>query len=46
MKKDQQHTNVPHLRFPEFTGEWEKYKLSEMCLFFSGGTPSSFKKEY
>jgi len=34
------------LRFPEFTGEWEKYKLSEMCLFFSGGTPSSFKKEY
>ena len=34
------------MRFPEFTGEWEKYKLSEMCLFFSGGTPSSFKKEY
>lgn len=38
--------NVPHLRFPEFTGEWEKYKLSEMCSFFSGGTPSSSKKEY
>ena len=38
--------NVPHLRFPEFTEEWEKYKLSEMCSFFSGGTPSSSKKEY
>ena len=38
--------NVPHLRFPEFSGEWEKYKLSEVCSFFSGGTPSSSKKEY
>ena len=38
--------NVPHLRFPEFTAEWEKYKLSEVCSFFSGGTPSSLKKEY
>ena len=38
--------NVPHLRFPEFSGEWEKCKLSEVCSFFSGGTPSSSKKEY
>ena len=38
--------NVPHLRFPEFSGEWKKYKLSEVCSFFSGGTPSSSKKEY
>ena len=38
--------NVPHLRFPEFSGEWEKYKLSKICSFFSGGTPSSSKKEY
>ena len=30
MKKDQQHTNVPHLRFPEFTGEWQKYSLGEI----------------
>lgn len=37
---------VPHLRFPEFSGEWKKYKLSEICSFFSGGTPSSSKKEY
>ena len=39
-------SDVPHLRFPEFSGEWEKYKLSEVCSFFSGGTPSSSKKEY
>lgn len=23
--------NVPHLRFPEFTGEWEKCKLGDLC---------------
>ncbi len=34
------------MRFPEFSGEWEKYKLSKICSFFSGGTPSSSKKEY
>ena len=39
-------SDVPHLRFPEFSGEWKKYKLSEVCSFFSGGTPSSSKKEY
>lgn len=38
--------DVPHLRFPEFGGEWRKYKLAEICSFFSGGTPSSSKKEY
>ena len=38
--------NVPPLRFPEFTGEWEKKQLQEECSFFSGGTPSSSNKEY
>ena len=38
--------NVPALRFPEFTGEWEKCKLSKVCSFFSGGTPPSSNKEY
>ena len=38
--------NVPALRFPEFTGEWKRHKLSEVCSFYSGGTPSSSKKEY
>ena len=44
--KAQPKGNVPALRFPEFTGEWERHKLSEVCLFYSGGTPSSSKKEY
>ena len=44
--KNDKTLNVPHLRFPEFTDEWGKYKLSDVCSFFSGGTPSSSKKEY
>ena len=44
--KDKKVLNVPALRFPEFTGEWERHKLSEVCSFYSGGTPSSLKKEY
>ena len=27
--------NVPHLRFPEFSGEWKKYKVSELLDFYS-----------
>ena len=38
--------NVPNLRFKEFEGEWEKCKLSEICTFFSGGTPSSSNKDF
>jgi len=38
--------NRPPLRFPEFSGEWEKSKLNDCCSFFSGGTPSSSRKEY
>lgn len=34
------------MRFPEFTGEWKKCKLSKVCSFFSGGTPPSSNKEY
>ena len=26
---------VPHLRFPEFSGEWKKYKVSELLDFYS-----------
>ena len=44
--KDKKVLNVPALRFPEFCGEWERHKLSEVCSFYSGGTPSSSKKEY
>jgi type I restriction enzyme S subunit len=38
--------NVPQLRFPEFSGEWVEKKLGEIATFFSGGTPTSSKKEY
>lgn len=44
--KDKKVLNVPALRFPEFTGEWKRHKLLEVCSFYSGGTPSSSKKEY
>ena len=37
---------VPALRFPEFSGEWKRHKLLEICSFYSGGTPSSSKKEF
>ena len=43
---DKKVLNVPVLRFPEFSGEWKKYKLSDVCSFYSGGTPPSSKKEY
>ena len=28
--------NVPHLRFPEFEGEWEKSTLDKVCVFHNG----------
>ena len=27
--------NVPNLRFPEFGGEWGKYKVSDILDFYS-----------
>ena len=34
------------MRFPEFSGEWEKRKLASIGKFFSGGTPTSSNKDY
>lgn len=45
MKKDQQHTNVPHLRFPEFTGEWEKCKFKDVCKVETGNKNTQDKVE-
>lgn len=42
--KDKKVLNVPALRFPEFSREWKRHKLSEICSFYSGGTPSSSKR--
>ena len=30
MEKNNKTLNVPHLRFPEFTGEWESIHLGEI----------------
>ena len=48
MANNNKHTgpNVPALRFPEFSGEWTKIKLRDLGSFFSGGTPSSSRKDY
>ncbi|TDL33538.1 restriction endonuclease subunit S [Macrococcoides bohemicum] len=37
---------VPELRFPEFSGEWERKKMRQLGKFISGGTPNRKKKEY
>lgn len=39
---------LPNLRFPEFqdAGEWEENSIGNVCRTFSGGTPSTTKKEF
>ena len=34
------------MRFPEFTEEWNDYRLRDLCTFHSGGTPSIDNVEY
>ena len=41
INKEQNILNVPHLRFPEFHGEWEKHGLSEYLDFKNGLNPDS-----
>ena len=38
--------NVPNLRFPEFHGEWEKCKVSDLLDFYSTNSLSWDKLEY
>ena len=38
--------NVPTLRFPEFRGEWAKYKISDMLDFYSTNSLSWDQLEY
>ena len=37
--------NVPTLRFPEFSGEWEKTKLSEVCHIATGNKNTQDKDD-
>ena len=46
VNNEHKNLKVPNLRFKEFQGEWEKSKLSDLCTFFSGGTPSSSNKDF
>ena len=39
--KDKKVLNVPHLRFPEFRGEWEEHTLSEYLEFKNGLNPDA-----
>jgi len=37
---------VPKLRFSGFTDEWVSYKIGDISKTYSGGTPSTSKREY
>nr|WP_289191976.1 restriction endonuclease subunit S [Bacteroides acidifaciens] len=38
--------NVPHLRFPEFCGEWKKCTINDLATVVGGGTPDTTVKSY
>ena len=42
--KDKKVLNVPNLRFPEFSGEWEMSSIGEQFELYSGNTPSRMNK--
>ena len=44
--KEQNKLNVPHLRFPEFHGEWEMCKVSDLLDFYSTNSLSWDQLEY
>lgn len=44
--KDKKVLNVPHLRFPEFSGEWNKYTINDLATVVGGGTPDTTVKSY
>ena len=46
INKEQNKLNVPHLRFPEFHGEWEMCKVSDLLDFYSTNSLSWDQLEY
>ena len=44
--KEQNKLNVPHLRFPDFHGEWEMCKVSDLLDFYSTNSLSWDQLEY
>ena len=43
-KNNDKTLNVPHLRFPEFSGEWETTSIGEQFELYSGNTPTRINK--
>ena len=48
MANNNKHTgpNVPALRFPEFSGEWENRQIKDVATVIGGGTPDTNTKDY
>ena len=46
INNEQNKLNVPHLRFPEFQGEWCFSTIGEQFDLYSGNTPSRLNKEH
>ena len=46
MEKNKKTLNVPPLRFPEFSGEWESTPISTIADIIGGGTPDTSVDEY
>ncbi|WP_270616519.1 restriction endonuclease subunit S [Parabacteroides distasonis] len=44
--KDKKVLNVPHMRFPEFTEEWNSKSLIDLANVIGGGTPDTTVKSY
>ena len=45
MEKNNKNLNVPNLRFPEFSGEWEIHRLGELVEIKSGVSPTGIIDE-
>ena len=39
-------TNLPEIRFPEYSDPWEQRKLNQLADIIGGGTPSTANPEY
>lgn len=44
--KESKNLNVPNLRFPEFTEEWEIKSIHDLAIVIGGGTPDTSIKSY
>ena len=43
--KDKKVLNVPHVRFPEFSGEWEKKRFKDVCNITTGNKNTQDKSD-